>query len=1814
MSVGKVSSQILGANQIPDNSNVVDQEIVFGPGLRDVDRKELIRLFGQNSTYVPASTRKDAVRILASNSFFIDISKNTTAPLEEIDAVRMLAAMLRTRGLELEDKPKGETIRKNIVKYKQYLCDMHRISDNEITKENMYILSPAVQKMIMIDSIEWNRKVEISLNKNSNDFMQSSPGGGIKIRMKKAGYSVNGLGMDGDRIIVRDPSLSIGDIQSAIKCFGESRYHIEFADPNFASSIMGTLVKMRDSSSGEEKELLSRVVTELNRKTMSKEEGLEEKDIKAIKKMFLSMDGVSGKEREQYALSEVYKNQKKVPGLSFEDQEILRKLAEALCTEGMPLTITLGNEYVAGNPAQQKILNEGIEVLKRIALELAAVAEFADIKGNRGFSGMVMDAMKGQWQVSHGGQEDFRAVANGLQDGYMLVLKWGLFPDYVKKLDELYVELFGKDGKAGLLKDLDDYRKKYGQIQKLYARLMQIRSTIEARGGAFESEAREFNDIQAQIQALIRQSKGVDEHADTKINEKLGKYLWYTRYLMSDEIDYQFLYRFREKFSKLVSERTDLKDPYTLAVNKYSLADLIYKKGPNGPSLCDRFKDGEKWSTLSIAVGEGKKSDNIVLAKQALTSAISSLFITKDQVNWLKPGVWMAAQFISRTPVQAGVQVLTVTLPGMVQKLGFTLPDTGNVEIGANSWDELDKNGVFAKALRSFNRDTGIRSNSNYGLIWKSILSQSVEDKFKFFHDNLHDDSVRFQNNISAANVEEIKKYVESLYITLDNAIEKEGDAGKREYLISAKKRLKCPDQKAVSEALKSLISELRIKIRTQTADGKVEEKSEDRYSFDLLESHMPLSVYDPGDVKLRFEKGAVKPGKIQEGAEVLRKLLADSSAILGAVNKETEKVKTPQAQDPVVDAFFGKDENGVRVPRQIVVMKDPGELKPESKPLTLADITTDNFGLFMKDYFLETIKEAGSFKYMMPQYNIPAGFFQTASLLGEGKLGPKDMREQYWEMGMNMGIQTAASFLFWEYDPLYAISTGISNWKKGQRTTALADFTISGPFSMYAFRRLGTLVGTPTRWILGLPTMSIDEFINNQGMTLGLPMRMARGTYQGISWVNAHTFKINAQAPKGLAETLLNQSWRYNNMGGAEAETWLGSAAEKLEPATRFFTGVKGGVVRQVPTLAKWADHSFDIVFNDVLNLGAADKTLNFTAEVGKAIGNRFFRKGVTHTEAWQDAQQYLSEMISSNFAPEIQGSFASAVKEQFKGQLFRDLLVYAKANGMNKNMQDEIASEIVKICEAEIKQCSGEMLEQVMGSAEGGSKLSAGQRLRVKNLLDKLTRIIMKGGTPEQLEKTLQETIMTSFQQPEWQEEFTKAAKIAKSKISSIVKDKLWAAETPTDLAQGIISTTGKRLGRAIDFVTRIKTIAPENVNNDLKLIRMATEKLANGMLEGKNFSACVKDIAREASKMGKEIDRGTYRTIRTLCGRVYRELSTLNPIELKDLARSMRLQDSLAPLRAAESQAKASAVEAALKRKQALSMDQAAVKVKAPRSPQPQLEGEPVPVFGANKGAVLERPVAAETPAASASKALAVRPTNTELTPDEIKLAEKEAKDLLSQLRKNIPAIIEKLEKGIKLTRLEESSLINMLAKVELKNFGAMCKFLSENLGALKLGGKALGALKILSEIAGPILVVAGIGIGLHEKWDDLKSGDRSVRAMANTELLKGNTVGMFTGLISIVSGAGGAIVSKVRGRTFKEGFSNTYGTVDGAMEKGLQWADGYLELGKGFQYELEAMDWLFDKTIGEEGIGGWLFLSEPRMNITPSNYHYMNGMKI
>jgi LysM repeat protein len=1115
---------------------------------------------------VPTEFKSEVLKSVASNAFFIDLKNPAT--LNDAYTLVLFSMMLKPFGFELEDPASEnatETAADNIQGYKSFL-----FGDGKITKQEYedLKLSPKVQALIIKAVVDRNRGIQNLIQTapriQSNDLPSQSPGAAIKIVLKKIGYkgyTVTGVEEKDGQIIV-DPSLSIEDINSIIMCFGRSRYKIQFAVPGIKEILSPTLNILIEGATADQQGALTAVREELDRDDKTdKNLGLTENDRAVLYKMLndLYAAPVSDENNNKiYALETITGNMKWTPGLPAADIQKLQWLSENMGVGSIPALITIGTTKAGSN---QPEFASALQIFNRIGCEIAAIADYAGEKST-GILGTLWNGAIGETSSAFRKNDDRRVVATGAPQGYISVLKYMLFKeDYVAELTELTSELFGKDGKSGLLKDFEAYQKLADKFVKLRNRADAIAKAANDRGFALPAEKDEYDNIIRQQQALINDNQQLmdfEKNGTVDVIKKLDRYYWLTGYLTSDEIDYNFLSRFKDKLPGLMDKEFPIKNAYNGAEVKTSVSDMIFKLNDKKPTFFQRFEEGEKWTTLNIIVGEGGNDENILLAKQVLAAAITSMNITQEKVDWLSPAVFIPGNLI-RNPY--------ISWPAM--GAAILAPNLGPTT-GAKTWEDLGNVNPQANVLNNIQMTSGTQGNLNYGLLWKLLLVQNSENPGASLVKLFGNDAVANKNRLDAFAMGELITLLTEFYKIAGKTILENPGAG----------------QEIKNEKMnyRNFSAENNVVLRNLASIKDIMQRYD--FSFDLQEDHLPV---DLDKVKNNGDRQT-----IQAGADMLRKLLMDVYALMGIINKvEAQKLKTPP-QEPVVEAMFGN--NGIS--REFIISGQTGTL---SRIYEAGDkgITFQSFIKGTGNYLWETPKTAIEFRTMMPYYNIPLGFLQAGKFgwtaLQNSFTGNDEKADRAWEnFKMTVG-QTYGSFFAWEYMPLYIVKSGKDKLEHGNVAGGLAELTVVGVMAYHTFKRSFTLLANPIKWSLGLNSLPMDQYVNMQGMTLKLPIK-------GVNFILQKPVKYVANKIDPNHQHLLNQNWRYNHSLFGLTK-YVNNKI--VDPIGTKMTGI-GGKIEISPSVKKTAS----FVFNDLLNAELLDKKIGDVAWNGIKGAYYFGRK----------------------------------------------------------------------------------------------------------------------------------------------------------------------------------------------------------------------------------------------------------------------------------------------------------------------------------------------------------------------------------------------------------------------------------------------------------------------------------------------------------------------------------------------------------------------------------------------------------------------------
>lgn len=997
---------------------------------------------------------------------------------------------------------------------------------------------------------------------DSNDLPVEDPSAALKMVLLKLGFHVFGVEEDPatGRVTVIDSALTASDIVNIMSLFGESNYRIEFSYEGYEKTIIPELLEIKKTASAKNAAALDVLISELKRGKVGPRDGKITEDIRSaiddILNEIFSQETTSKTLQWVNALKAIKNSLKKVPGLNAENTAKLKWLYDNM--GGLaPRRIIIG--FPKSEDVPPGDFREALKVLERIATDIAAIAQYVPKENAKTFLGALADATDiGKMMLREAVRTTaMRSVTTGTPAGWIQKLKCGFFPDRVvqladlsTKLSELNETLFGRDGNGGLYK-------KYKDMERRVPNAM---------------TEQEFQELK----------RGMDKYNElgSQVNELAG-------YLNSEVIDSAFVAEFQRQFTELAGRPLELTDPYTgQPLIPRSVEDLFFDKS-GGELRVKVFKPGEKWTTLKIVVGEGDR--DLLIAKQALAKAISSLTLTRDSTA---PNGLLMFLAGSQVPGVAG-KVLKVG--GMLAKHIPGLRDMRWIS-GDTSWEELRQTGQNTpKGLRSrfvsfAQNQTAQPMNFDYGFRWRQQLSQKGGDLRTYYGFN----GTLTLNNLDATLVNEIIKHVISTYSSYQEFYKKHPEVQK--YLKKINYRMLSKEDFVLTEILPAL--------------GKM--LSDNGWSFDLQETHMPLMIYSstgPVDPKT-LSAGQMEI--MRSGMEALKKLLSDVYAINGAIYTAQISGSGGYAEEPVEDVILAEDSS-----TQVSVLGETGELPREGvwnielnqdsvwglftmpNPLNVKSINHKLLNSEIKrlfktlTYLKETVRSAAEFKYMMPYGTIPAGFFEIyeklvdASFIGieavKAKLEGNDAEYQKkrGELSTLRGIifsrfaETFFSFAMWEYFPWFVMKGAYDKLVAGDISGALADLTVTAVFFRPTLVRTVGIVSMPFKWVAGYEIEAYDQFLAKQGMTVRVPLEMVRKSYRTASALFENLAKeykvvrgaknimggIGNATSRGAARfadntglgVVFDRNWRYDMIGG-RVDYAMEVAAEEWFPT---FTGM---------------------------------------------------------------------------------------------------------------------------------------------------------------------------------------------------------------------------------------------------------------------------------------------------------------------------------------------------------------------------------------------------------------------------------------------------------------------------------------------------------------------------------------------------------------------------------------------------------------------------------------------------------------------------------
>ena len=182
---------------------------------------------------------------------------------------------------------------------------------------------------------------------------------------------------------------------------------------------------------------------------------------------------------------------------------------------------------------------------------------------------------------------------------------------------------------------------------------------------------------------------------------------------------------------------------------------------------------------------------------------------------------------------------------------------------------------------------------------------------------------------------------------------------------------------------------------------------------------------------------------------------------------------------------------------------------------------------------------------------------------------------------------------------------------------------------------KLNTTISNPLKWVTGLNSLTYKQVMEQQGSTVKYPLKIA------LAPVN-FTFQKVGKLMDQDRTWLLNQNWRYNNLGGKYIN-------KITNPISNKFSGI-GDVSPAIKNTSKF-------IFNDLLNAHLADKTahLAWSGMKGTFYGacnlSRRVISGVS-SDKMLDAHNYASNIfadeIKSVCRENIQGTMMSVIRTE--------------------------------------------------------------------------------------------------------------------------------------------------------------------------------------------------------------------------------------------------------------------------------------------------------------------------------------------------------------------------------------------------------------------------------------------------------------------------------------------------------------------------------------------------------------------------------------
>ncbi len=700
------------------------------------------------------------------------------------------------------------------AKVKLSSSEKKALRDGIASLESKGILTRGLQDLVIKRGMADQQRIDSVKKTTSNDLI-NRPDAAIKVELKNRKFDVQGIRVVDNKIVVDDASFRGVDIEHVIRCFKDKNYHIFFELPSFNDRIVRKLIEINDGYSAYglnelEHGVLIKLADDINQGGKSIDNngddlsGLDDVDMGVLASIITKLEAraSSDDDKETVVMLNLAKKglKKYSRGLSRDEIYFLSSLLDLMKSgqKSVPTRIKMGETNLDEYPAQYRsTIRSGLKVLERIGQELAAVAVQAEKKVDK--KANTFDEIKELYTESFKRTVEYadmrQAVATSAPPGYIILLKAEFFRNtYLKEMKELSKLFYGETDSSGNKITTGIFDNVKGDVKSMISRLNAMGAHQEAiakqiNEGRYSSTS-EFNDLYASYcnlyNARVKLSDEITavSNMDPETQIKYERYKQVVRYMMSEEIDYEFISKLQTVNPQAFDKAVDLTDPYTEEMVKMSPKQLIMGDGGKD-SIISKFRNGETWISSNIVVGEGKKSDKYVLAKQALASMLAKMALTQNTVNFTGPLAFFAgAGILTRLKINPTAAFIVAKSLGPVS--ADLMPKIG-IKTGVQTYADLKATDVdwMRKAtggiVDNFAMQTGTRANQNLGKAWMDHIGQRSDNPGGMLVKSVGHDAMLCKNRMDAEYVGKIIKYVDDLNDRAHGNV-MNPETGKKEY------------------------------------------------------------------------------------------------------------------------------------------------------------------------------------------------------------------------------------------------------------------------------------------------------------------------------------------------------------------------------------------------------------------------------------------------------------------------------------------------------------------------------------------------------------------------------------------------------------------------------------------------------------------------------------------------------------------------------------------------------------------------------------------------------------------------------------------------------------------------------------------------------------------------------------------------------------------------------------------------------------------------------------------------------------------------